>query len=342
MAKASPPARQDPTPPPAQTPAPVRPQPLARELNTFLKGQAERIAEALPKHLTPDRLIQVVTQIVHRTPKLQECHPTSILAAVIQASTLGLELSPTLGEAYLIPRRNKDRVMEAHFQPGFRGLAKLARNSGGVAYVKGMLVHERDAFTYRYTPDLEFSHVPYLGLERGPVSHAYAVAKLITGEYLIEVMTAEELEQIHQRSEGYKNARQYNEAEKGPWVTDRGEMEKKTVLKRLCKSLPMSPELAEAIDADNRDYVLDDPRGGPRVARSRGLAGLRDQLGLDAPALPPGPTKTYMEADEDDFDPGPDDDGAEPPATEEQHAPAAASPAVRVPGKGDAYEEPQK
>jgi recombination protein RecT len=302
--------------PPAQAPAPARSQPMTKELSGFLEEQSERIAKALPKHLTPERLIQVVTQVVHRTPKLQECNRYSILAAMIQASTLGLDLAPDLGEAYLIPRKNKDGVMEAHFQPGYRGLAKLARNSGGCVYVKAILVHTADIFHYEYRPDLEFRHVPHLGQGRGPTTHAYAVAKLPTGEHLIEVMTAEELEAIHQRSEGFKNAQRYNQDESGPWVNDRGEMEKKTVLKRLCKSLPMSPELAEAVAADNQEYE-DDPapaRIGARLPARRGVAGLRQQWELDEPALPPQPTRTYSEADDVAPDPG---DAADGPGGEE-------------------------
>jgi recombination protein RecT len=310
MAKSQPPARQA-SGPPAQATAPARTAPMTKELSGFLEEQSERIAKALPKHLTPERLIQVVTQVVHRTPKLQECNRYSILAAMIQASTLGLDLAPALGEAYLIPRKNKDGVMEANFQPGYRGLAKLARNSGGCVYVKAMLVHTADIFHYEYRPDLEFRHVPHLGQGRGPTTHAYAVAKLPTGEHLIEVMDAEELEAIHQRSENYKNAQRYNQVESGPWVTDRGEMQKKTVLKRLCKSLPMSPELADAIAIDNQDYE-DEPAPGRVTARlpvRRGVAGLRRQLELDEPTLPPQGTRTYQEADDVAPDPGDASDG---------------------------------
>jgi recombination protein RecT len=316
VAKTQTPARQAAPGPPAQAPAPARSQPMTKELSGFLEEQSDRIAKALPKHLTPERLIQVVTQVVHRTPKLQECNRYSILAAMIQASTLGLDLAPALGEAYLIPRKNKDGVMEAHFQPGYRGLAKLARNSGGCVYVKAMLVHTADIFHYEYRPDLEFRHVPHLGQGRGPMTHAYAVAKLPTGEHLIEVMTAEELDEIHRRSEGYKNAQRYNQSETGPWVTDRGEMEKKTVLKRLAKSLPMSPELAEAVEADNQDYSDDllPGRVGARLPARRGVAGLRQQLELDEPTLPPSPSRVYSEADDVPPDPG---DAADVPGGEE-------------------------
>jgi recombinational DNA repair protein RecT len=148
------------------------------------------------------------------------------------------------------------------------------------------------------------------------VTHAYAVAKLATGEHLIEVMDAEELEAIHRRSEGYKNSLKYQEEEKGPWVTDRGEMMKKSALKRLAKSLPMSPELADAIDIDNADYT-DEPlpaRVGARLPARRGVAGLRQQLELDEPTLPPQPSRVYSEADDVPPDLG---DAADGPGVDE-------------------------
>jgi recombinational DNA repair protein RecT len=95
-------------------------------------------------------------------------------------------------------------------------------------------------------------------------------------------------------------------------------MARKTTVKRLCKSLPMSPELAEAIEADNRDYP-DDPRPEARVPDyrkriGRGVAGLRQQLELDEPTLPPQGTRTYSEADDVPPDPG---DAADGPGGEE-------------------------
>lgn len=283
--------------------APARAEGSPRKLVDFLESQSDRIARALPRHLTPERLIQVVSTITYRTPRLQQCPAESILAAVIQASTLGLDLAPALGEAYLIPRMDRDRgVMQCHFQPGYRGLAKLARNAGGCAYIKAMLVHEADIFAYRYTPDLEFEHVPHLAHDRGEVTHSYAVAKLPTGGHLIEVLTAEEVEAIHRRSESYLTAQRYGKPESGPWATDRGEMAKKVAVKRLCKSLPMSPELASAIDADDAEYRDPGPgRGRVHAAPRRGVAGLASRLGLDAPAADPGPGR----GDEADPDPDP-------------------------------------
>jgi recombination protein RecT len=54
-------------------------------------------------------------------------------------------------------------------------------------------------------------------------------------------MTKDEVDAIRKRSRSGSS---------GPWVTDYGEMAKKTSLRRLCKLLPLSPEVAEHIERD--------------------------------------------------------------------------------------------
>jgi recombination protein RecT len=232
------------------------PMPLKR----LLEKSADRLAAVLPKHLTSERFIQVVSTLVYRTPKLQECVPTTILTAVLEACELGLDLSPRLGEAYLIPRwNNKAKCLECQFQPGYQGLVKLARQSGAVTYISSRLVHDGDEFSLEFTPDLAFHHRPRLGQARGAVVHVYAVAKLTTGEHLIEVMTVDEIEAIRKRSQS---------PDSGPWATDWGEMARKTVLRRLCKSLPRSAELARALDADYAEYDQEGTRSPATVVTS--------------------------------------------------------------------------
>lgn len=297
--------KNGPHPPVAQPQEPAAPQQAAvpavqppprsqpERVRVVLQKAAGRLAEVLPKHLTPERMIHVVMMLNYRTPKLQACEPASILAAVMQSAALGLDLSPTMGEGYLIPRWNsKAGVNECTFQPGYRGLVKLARNSGAVVSIRADLVHQADHFSYRFTPDLEFVHEPYLGSERGDVTHVYAIAKLPTGEFQVEVMTRAEVEAIRMRSQS-PNA--------GPWATDWAEMARKTPLKRLCKRFPMSVELADAVDADNADYEVPGSPGEvtARVAPRRGLAGLSSRLQIEKPALPPQPSRVYTEAEDE-------------------------------------------
>jgi recombination protein RecT len=278
--------------PEAAAPAPAPPPVENNRLKALLEKQLGNLQDALPRHMTAERLAQVVGTLVYRTPKLQECDPLSILASVKQAASLGLDLAPNMMEAYLIPRWNKNtKSNECTFQPGYRGLLKLALQSGEIASVRTALVREGDAFLCRWTPDLEFLHEPVHGARGGAITHVYSYAKLKNGERLVEVMDADEIEAFHQRSEGYRTAQAKGWAETGPWVTDWPEMARKTVLKRHCKSLPRSLELAAAIEADDEPYrraeAIDvTPR--PGALPGRGAAGLAGRLGAP-PAPEPEP-----------------------------------------------------
>jgi recombination protein RecT len=276
-----------------------RPQGQPAALKAMLDSHIDKIAKAMPEGVDPKRLVEVVSAMNYRNPDLQKCDPKSILAATLQGAALGLDFSTTMGEAYLIPRWNNHAgLMECQFQPGYRGLIKLCRNSGYVVKIVAEVVRERDTFVYEYTPDLHFRHVPYLGADRGDVTHAYAYAKTVHGEELIAVMTHAEVEDIHQRSDNYRSAKRKGKPEFGPWVSDWPEMAKKTVLKRLSKMLPMSAEVAKAIEADNVEYA-EVVQGNVRLAAQpvRGVAALKHQLGLEEKPLPPQPSVVYSEAE---------------------------------------------
>jgi recombination protein RecT len=63
-------------------------------------------------------------------------------------------------------------------------------------------------------------------------------------------MTQREIQDVRSRSKAAQN---------GPWVTDFGEMARKTVVRRAAKYWPLSPELADASEHDARtDSVVFD------------------------------------------------------------------------------------
>ncbi len=207
-------------------------------LKTLLDRARPSLAAVLPKHLNPDKLIKVALVATSRTPALLQCTPTSVLQAVMTASQLGLEPGGVLGSAYLVPYKS-----ECQLVIGYRGLIDLARRSGKIASVEAHVVYANDKFTIRHglTPALE--HEPNLAGEPGDVVAAYAIARLHDGSTQVEVMTRKQLDAIRTRSRAGNS---------GPWATDTDEMYRKTVVKRLCKYLPLSVELASAIEADNR------------------------------------------------------------------------------------------
>jgi recombination protein RecT len=269
--------------------------PASRTLKPFLEQSHERLTAVLPRYLTPERVVQVVSTLVYRTPSLQKCPPDSVLAAVMQASELGLDLSPGMGEAYLVPYWNKRAgVHECQFQPGYKGLVKLARQSGEIASIRAEIVREGEPFVYRYDPDLTLLHEPHVGSD-DPVVLVYAVAKLANGERQAAVLARAEVEAVRARSRS---------GGEGPWVTDWPEMAKKTAVRRLCKLLPRSLDLGRALEADDQQYAPDGPAEAPPrppgASRSQALA-----QRLRGPAQPQLPEPEH---DDDADDAQADDD----------------------------------
>jgi recombination protein RecT len=224
----------------------------ADEIEQLLRQSIGDLAEVCTSGITPEHALQAAVLCVYKTPDLCKCDRTSLKVAVIQAAAMGLDLNPALGEAYLIPRWNKNiKALEAQMQPGYRGLAKLARAAAGLNYIQAEIVRQRDVFEAKRCPDWEIEHVPVWGSAGGAVTHVYAVAKLPTGEYQIAVLTRDEVEEIRRRSQF---------PDSGPWKSDWNEMGKKTAVKRLVKLLPTSGgavavrALAAAVEADNREY----------------------------------------------------------------------------------------
>jgi recombination protein RecT len=225
-----------------QRPAAARPVDTLRGLLDRSKGQ---IAAALPKHLTAERMVRVALTAFQRTPALQECSPLSVVAAVVQAAELGLELSGPLGQAYLVPYWNKNTGQkEAQFQVGYRGLIDLAYRSGRVANITAHVVYRNDRFRFAYGTRPFIEHLPTLEATGEPVA-VYAVTHFKGGAIDFEVMSVAQVEAHRQR---YSKQR----SKDSPWETAWQEMAKKTVLRRLAKRAPVSVEMQRAAAADEQ------------------------------------------------------------------------------------------
>lgn len=217
-------------------------------LGEMLTRYKEQIAMALPRHLTPERMIRVALTAVSRNPTLQKCNPATIAGCVVQASILGLEPDGVLGESYLVPfwnrkANNNKGGYECQLIPGYQGLLKLVRNTGELKMVDVQEVCANDEFDFEKGMDPYLRHKPAVG-DRGPVEKYWAGAVLVNGGKQFEVMTKEEIEQHRDRYS------QSAEKDFSPWKTSPEWMYKKTVLRKLVKLLPKSAQaqLAVAID----------------------------------------------------------------------------------------------
>jgi recombination protein RecT len=219
-----------------------------------VRGALERMkpqmALALPKHLTPDRLLRVAITAIQNTPKLLECERTSLYSAIMTCAQLGLEPDGVLGQAYLIPFGNK-----VQFVAGYKGLISLARNSGDVVSMSAHEVYENDHFDYAFGLNEKLEHIP-ARKNRGEIIFFYAIARFKDGGYHWDVMSKEEVDAIKENSSGYKAAVSWSKNPKNkynagkidsPWVGSFSEMGKKTAIRRISKYLPMSVQRAMAM-----------------------------------------------------------------------------------------------
>jgi recombination protein RecT len=259
---------------------------------TALTQAQGAFGEALPaivaKTLTPERLTRITLSALGRNDKLLRCTPTSVLRAVMDAASLGLE--PTggaLGQAYLVPYGN-----EAQLIIGYRGFIALAQRTGCVLAVEARPVYEADYFVVEYGDSPKTTHRPSFDADPGELIAAYAIATLAGGVRLVEAMSRAQIDKIRARSRSRNN---------GPWVTDYDEMARKTVVRRAAKYWPMSLDLSRALEIDNRDYedarVYDAPRaelaeGAHTVRRGRPGSHSGPSQPVSEPEPPPDPTPT--------------------------------------------------
>jgi recombination protein RecT len=176
--------------------------------------------------------------------------PRLVHREVSKAATLGLLLDPQLGEAHLLPSwKGKTRREEPQLHVGYRGLIKLARQSGEVATIYAHEVHEHDVVECDLGVEKRLVHKPVLFGERGKVIGYYAVIKYRDGSSDFEPMTLAQVHWARGRSDHWC-AFKAGKIATTAWATDEEEMGKKTVIKRLLKRVPQSPDLASALGMD--------------------------------------------------------------------------------------------
>lgn len=206
--------------------------------------------------------ISFAIQSVNKSAQLQKCSGESILQAVVNIANVGLTLNPAAKEAYLIPRYNGlTKSNEACLDPSYIGLVKLLTDTGSVKSMVCQLVYEGDFFEVDLANNTNpVTHKPDLTKKRETIIGAYALATLSDNNRQVEWMTRGEIEDIRGRSETYK-AFTNGKIQSCTWVSDFGEMARKTVIKRIYKYLPRSEKAAaldKAIELDNSDYMASD------------------------------------------------------------------------------------
>lgn len=195
-------------------------------------NEAESRFVAMTDQKTWEKESLFAMQIVMKNDYLKTIankNPQSLRNAVANIAAIGITLNPALAYAYLVPRDNM-----ACLDISYKGLIKIATDTGAIKWAQAELVYANDFFEYNGPTQPPIHRFDPFSKDRGEFQGAYCTAKTADGDMLSEAMSASEIYEIRDKSEMYKRAK------KGPWVDFFGEMAKKTVIKRASKTWPKS------------------------------------------------------------------------------------------------------
>lgn len=171
----------------------------------------------------------------------------SVVNAVTNIAAIGISLNPAKKQAYLVPRDHKICL-----DISYMGLMDLAMATGSIKWAKADLVYKTDRFALNgFDKPPSHTYDPF-AKDRGEVVGVYVVVKTADGDYLTQTMSADEVYAIRDRSTAWK-AYVKDKSKTCPWVTDPGEMMKKTCVKRAYKYWPKTERLEMAIHHLNTD-----------------------------------------------------------------------------------------
>lgn len=227
--------------------------PIERFKSQITASQAQDVlANQLPSDVDSERFTSVVIRAVQEDPDLLGADRRSLLLAAQRAAQDGLIPDKRQG-AFVVYNKKLESGQWGQFvqwQPMIGGIRKLLAKHG--FDLRSELVYEEDYFDVELGDEPSLTHKPArLGTARGELIGAYAIATGPDGRKYREVMNIEQLEFV----------RSLSKSSNGPWVKFTDEMYRKTVSKRLFKSLPIPDEddrLHGAIRRDNEQYDHDE------------------------------------------------------------------------------------
>lgn len=204
-----------------------------------IDAKMPEIAQMLPEGMAADRFRRVVVQALVRNPDLWTCTPISVVSAIVESAQIGLEPTGVLGRAWMLPYGK-----EAKLIVGFRGYAELAWRADRIL-VKTGAVRQGDEFVYERGTNAFLRHVPATDdadreANDANITDFWALYQLPDGRTEFEVMSRKAVERIRDKAK-YRNP---------VWADHFGEMGRKTVLRRLLKTAPLSPEVQRVLAKD--------------------------------------------------------------------------------------------
>lgn len=186
------------------------------------------VSDALPKDFNKARFVQNAVALMNENKDLSKYTQAQIVPGLLKGAYLGLDFFNK--ECYLIPYGS-----DLQFQVDYKGSIKLAKKYAvrPVDEIYARIVREGDEFSEEVRnnePIINFRPKPF---NNGKIIGAFAVCQYKDGGAKVEVMSIDQLD----------TAKRMSKAQSGTaWKFFAEEMYKKTVIRRLCKGIPIELE----------------------------------------------------------------------------------------------------
>lgn len=197
-------------------------------LNKLLESKQD----ALPKSFNQTRFLQNCMTVLQDTKGIEQCDATSVARTMLKGAFLGLDFFNK--ECYAIVYNGS-----VQFQTDYKGEKKLAKQYSvrPVQDIYAKLVRDGDDFREEVKDGqqtIQFVPKPF---NNGEILGAFAVVLYRDGGMAYEVMSSEEIELTRKNYSKQANGQ--------AWTKSKGEMYKKTVLRRLCKNIELNFDTIE-------------------------------------------------------------------------------------------------
>jgi recombination protein RecT len=207
-------------------------------------GLLHKTSGYLPSGMDAGRFCRFMLVAVSRNPKLLECDRNSLFRASLQAASLGLELDPGLGQAYLVPFSGI-----VQFVPGYKGLVDLARRSTLVGAVAMGAVHEGDEFDWDEGTK-QFIHHKKSLKEHGAFIAAWSSVEIKGADKQVVVLPKWRVDEIRSMSATGKDTNNKASA----WFGHYDAMASKSAIKQQ-KLIPQCTEFRKAASLDDQAEI---------------------------------------------------------------------------------------
>lgn len=216
---------------------------MADELGIVLATELERpnVVEALPRDFNRARFIQNTLALVHDSEQLANVPQSKLVPVLMKGAYLGLDFFNR--ECYAIPYGQ-----QIQFMPSYTGMVKLAKrfSKRPLKDIYAHIVHEGDEFESGMEDGHEFVRFKPQPFNDAPIVGAFAVAQYQDGGIKVETMSKQQLDAVKRMSKAQSGT---------AWKFFADEMYRKSVIRRLCKSIDLDMDTIAQVQVMQEDEV---------------------------------------------------------------------------------------